>query len=272
MEIDSLLPPPDLDACIERFWRLRSAPGEVIALPLLAPGVGAELFFHLGTPFHFSDEALACPPVHLVHPRGKALDFRPQGHLHCLAVRFRAGMIRHFLPCPPGELGTDGSSAEEIWGSIVDQLLDHLAGCPTFENQMELLCQWLRGQRCRYGKMDSAVDAAVGALYGNPVGVRLEVLARAAGLGARQFQRRFKTMIGLSANRFRRLVRLYRLVRQEMLQPGPNYLGAALDLGYFDQAHAIHDFRELTGWSPASFLQEARGRTHFYNPSRGRRT
>ena len=270
MELDFLLPPLDLEPCIERIWRWRSVPGEVVALPLLAPGVGAELFFHLGQPFRLADAVF--PLVHLIAVRKKPLDFEPQENVHVLAVRFRAGMVRHFLPCLLGDVSRDWMPAEDLWGPGIRNLLHRLADTDSFPGQARLLCAWLREQRNRQEKLDGAVDFALESIYADPAAARMEALPELIGLGPRQFQRRFKAAIGLSAKRFHRLVRLYRLVRQEILNPGQIYLDAALDLGFFDQAHVIHDFQELTGRSPANFLREAGARTHFYNPSRGRRT
>jgi AraC-like DNA-binding protein len=183
-------------------------------------------------------------------------------------------MVRHFLPCLPEEVKGDWMPAEDLWGPGLWNLLHRLAELESFPEQVRILCQWLREQRAREEKPDGAVDFALESIYAEPLTARMETLPGLIGLGHRQFQRRFRAAVGLNAKRFHRLVRLYRLVRQELLNLNPqgSYLNSALDLGFYDQAHVIHDFQDLTGRSPANFLREARSRTHFYNSPRGPRT
>lgn len=160
--------------------------------------------------------------------------------------------------------------AEELWGPSILGLLDRLTAMPSLAARVEHLCIWLRAANARGWRPDHGMDAALAALYEHPEAISLEALAQGAGLGPRQFQRRFKAAHGMSPKRFHGLVRLYRLVRREILEPHPTYLDSALDLGYFDQAHVIHDFQTLLGATPKTFLKEAKARTHFYNPSRKR--
>lgn len=270
MECESWLPPGDLEPYIDRFWRWRSGPGERIILPRLAPAVGAELFFHLGQPFQVRGETGACPAVHLVAVRNHALDFLPQTDVEFLAVRFRAGMLRHFLPCGPGDVGRDWMPAEQIWGASAQELWQRLGDGRTRLHQLKALIAWLRARLARSRGHDGLVDAALASIYVHPRTCRIDAVIEASGLGPRQFERRFKGAVGLSPKHFHVLVRFYRALRQELLHPGGRYLDSALDLGYFDQAHVIHDFQAFLGMSPARFFLEASTRTHFYNPSRRR--
>jgi AraC-like DNA-binding protein len=55
------------------------------------------------------------------------------------------------------------------------------------------------------------------------------------------------------------------------IEAGPvDWTGLALDLGYFDHAHFIHDFRALIGVSPAAYAR-ARGPAGIKRSGRARR-
>jgi hypothetical protein len=270
MERVSLPPPPDLEPLVERFWGWRADPGEVVRLPLVTPGVGAELVLHLGTPFRLINpdgSRTSCPAVHLMRPRSKPLDLAPQTDLHFLAVRIRAGASRHITPCPAVDVPEGLPDAADIWGETALALRDRLGSAASPAEQVTVLSGWLRGLAGRGLDRDPAIDAAIDRIYARPEDP-IDAARDLAALGTRQFERRFKASAGLDPKRFQRLSRAYKLVRFESLAPSESYLPRALDLGFFDQAHAIHDIRELTGRTPAALLAEVATRSHFYNRPR----
>jgi AraC-like DNA-binding protein len=68
----------------------------------------------------------------------------------------------------------------------------------------------------------------------------------------------FEQAVGLSPKRFARIVRLQAALRA--LSESDNWARVAIDLGYHDQAHFIHDMRELFGATPRQLVALA-GRT-----------
>ena len=69
----------------------------------------------------------------------------------------------------------------------------------------------------------------------------------------RSVQRLFREYVGVPPKWVIRRYRLHELV--ERLHSGQAFEGAqlALDLGYADQAHLIHDFRHLVGYTPTGY-------------------
>ncbi|HJV21565.1 MAG TPA: helix-turn-helix domain-containing protein, partial [Holophagaceae bacterium] len=85
---------------------------------------------------------------------------------------------------------------------------------------------------------------------------RVEALAVTAGLGLRSLQRLFSEYVGVSPKWVIRRYRLHEaLDRLEAREP-PDLAALAQDLGYFDQAHFIHDFKALLGRTPAAYARE----------------
>jgi AraC-like DNA-binding protein len=81
----------------------------------------------------------------------------------------------------------------------------------------------------------------------------VQELSRRSGMSQRSLQRLFQEYVGASPKWVIRRYRLHELV--ERLKAGDVVDGAqaALDLGYFDQAHLINDFRSIVGYSPARY-------------------
>jgi AraC-like DNA-binding protein len=78
-------------------------------------------------------------------------------------------------------------------------------------------------------------------------------LAKATGIERRRLQRIFNEYVGVPPKWVIRRFRLHELV--DALNSGKqlDWSQLALDLGYFDQAHLINDFKSIAGYSPAQY-------------------
>jgi AraC-like DNA-binding protein len=85
--------------------------------------------------------------------------------------------------------------------------------------------------------------------------VRIRGLADRLSWSSRQLQRRFRDAVGISPKLFCRMQRFQR-VFAAMDRPDSSWVSAAMDCGYYDQAHLIRDYREFSGKAPNSLLAQ----------------
>jgi AraC-like DNA-binding protein len=78
-------------------------------------------------------------------------------------------------------------------------------------------------------------------------------LANRAGMGKRRLQRIFNEYVGASPKWVIRRYRLHDLVEKANSGSQLDWSQVALELGYFDQAHLINDFKSIVGCSPAEY-------------------
>ena len=104
------------------------------------------------------------------------------------------------------------------------------------------------------------MTAAIATLRASGGNAAIDRLARSAGLGRRQFERRFSEHVGLSPRLFGRIVRFQRAVRHLGAESGA---AIAARCGYADQAHLIREIRRFAGQTPTA-LTEAHGLTAFF--------
>lgn len=262
------LPHPALRPYIDRYWRWA---GETATpLPLLLPGTGAELTFHLRRPFIVAPEAAApwrAPLAHLGCMRRRPLRLFADGPFAFISVRIRSGALRHLCPAPLAELFDGLIPVEDIWGRAAATLTERLAATPALAMQARLLDDWLLARLAVFEQTDKLIDHAVDQIYYRHADLKLENLAAELGLSLRQFERRFKHAIGRSPKSFHRAARFHQTTRALMLAPQRDTLDTALAHGYYDQAHFIREFSGFVGNTPARFLSGPEGRSHFYNPS-----
>ena len=84
----------------------------------------------------------------------------------------------------------------------------------------------------------------------------------AIGLSAKRFIERFKIEVGMTPKRYCRIRRFQRAVTMASRGCHVEWTQVALDCGYFDQAHFIHDFRSFAGLTPTAYQS---ARTSFQN-------
>jgi len=112
--------------------------------------------------------------------------------------------------------------------------------------------------RARLPKPDSTAELArkLVAMILDDAGTRsVGDLCTRSGISQRTLQRIFREYVGATPKWVIRRYRLHELV--EMVNSGKSldWAQVALDLGYFDQAHLINDFRSLVSCSPGRYRQ-----------------
>ena len=265
-----LLPDPVLKPFIDRLWGWESAPDEVVPLPTLLPGTGAELYFHYRTPFRrvtAPGAQLVCDTAHLLCVRRQPIRLCASGDVGFIAVRFRAGMLHRFTDLPGTELIDRVLCVDDLWGRAGRELARCVAATGAMAERLRLIQAFLLKQ-LRVEPADALVEHAISALYSESSSIAVEQLAMRLQIGRRQMERRFLALTGQSPAEVRRLGRFQKVVRALLLAPAATPLDVALAQGYYDQSHFSRDFRALALAPPGRFLQTARAETHFYNTSR----
>ena len=87
----------------------------------------------------------------------------------------------------------------------------------------------------------------------------LNWLARQANVSERQFRRLCVARAGLAPKQLARILRFRNSLRKLRGAKRGDLAALALDCGYYDQAHFIHEFHLFTGESPVRFLQSSSG-------------
>ena len=79
-------------------------------------------------------------------------------------------------------------------------------------------------------------------------------LAAIACLGKKQFERSFRSLVGINPKEYASIVRFQKALA--MMQSGESVLSqVAYASGYSDQSHFIREFRRFSGQTPATLLK-----------------
>jgi AraC-like DNA-binding protein len=226
----------------------------------IVPDGRPELIFNLGQPF----ESEACgqwkrqPQSFVAGQITRPLLLRARGPAKIVGIRFHPHGAGRVLGVPLHEL-TDSVVALDAISTDLHRRLQrigelsvagdgHSADClPTLATLMAEMAQ-------DHGNDDDPqISAAVSAFESTAGAAEVAEVADQVGLSSRQLQRRFRRAVGISPKLFSRMQRFQR-VFQTMETQALNWVDAAIECGYYDQAHLIRDFREFSGKAPMSLL------------------
>lgn len=196
----------------------------------------------------------------LVGPRSEAtvIDTREQRHL--VTVDLKIGGAERLFGPPLKDTRDRLIELDALWGSrgrvVRERLLEERTPEAKLERMEGILLECLRSSDVP----DPAIRTAAAALGR---GLPVSAVASHLGMLPRTFERRFERQTGLTPKRFSRVRRLQRVVRSADISGTVDWASIAAQHGYADQAHLVHDFRDLTGITPGAYRpQSAEARNH----------
>jgi AraC-like DNA-binding protein len=242
--VRTLAPAADLAWCIERYWvvewdRPDRTPGEGRVLP------------------H------PCVNVALEHGRlsahGVATDVfvrRLVGRGRVFGIKFRPGGFRPFATqrvsvltdrVRPASVLVPGAASLEI------ALRDGLDASD--EDMVAVTETFLRSRSVEPDPRALLVNAVTDALVRDPTITRVAHVQNLFDIGERALQRTFADYLGVTPRWVLRRARLHSAAERVIERAVQGFPGAwadiAVELGYVDQAHFIHDFKAVIGETPA---------------------
>jgi AraC-like DNA-binding protein len=244
LEYHRTAPPPELAEWVEHFWGVRWHVDEARV-----------------------QETLPHPNVHVVVEAGRAevtgvqtgrFTRRLEGRGRAFGIKFRAGAFRPWLGQPVSVLTDRVQPAAALFGEAA---ADALASLATHEDEaanVDAACRFLADhlpaepdpQAVLAGRIvDGIVDDRE--LRG------VAELARRCAMTPRALQRLFSEYVGVGPKWVIQRYRLHEAIAQVQQGLAVSWAELAQDLGYFDQAHFIADFRRLVGRTPAEYARMA---------------
>ena len=124
--------------------------------------------------------------------------------------------------------------------------------------KLALLHRFLRARLPESTDPNAAlVQAVVADMRAASPGCRVGEIAERHHVSTRTLQRLFADYVGVSPKWVLQRYRLHEAIEQLAGREGIDWTRFALDLGYFDHAHFIRDFRAVVGRLPSQYAAEA---------------
>jgi AraC-like DNA-binding protein len=171
-----------------------------------------------------------------------------------VGVHFKPGGAFPFLGLPAGELHNTRLTLDTLWGRKAGLLRERVFEAATPAAKMRVLEQALIEQATCPLVRHPAVAFALKEFDATAPARMVSDVVEATGLSPRRFIDLFRDEVGLTPKLYRRIRRFQQLLERIQGSQRIDWANIALDCGYYDQAHFIHDFRAFSGLNPTTYL------------------
>ncbi len=182
----------------------------------------------------------------------------PLGETHVVGAVFAPGGFSAFLDDPVDSVANRIVPLESLTCSLGHgrELLAELTPCLGGSVAIEAVSRALAARLAPpadYERWRSAAEA-----LSDPDVSTVAEVQHTLGVSRRHFADRVRRRIGLLPKSIQRIARLRRLVAELDARKPIRWSSEAVGAGYFDQPHAIREFRRFTGMTPVEYVERRR--------------
>jgi AraC-like DNA-binding protein len=255
---------PAVRTVVRSFGERRAELGrDVVTAPLPArPDQFIEIYLRDRYGVSHDDGPVAmAPEVVVVGPQSyRSTRLFMGGDIDVFTIRFQPGGFHALFGAPMVALVDQGVSASDVIGPPAGGLRDAVMLAGDFETRVAAARRWIL-QSMEASRPVDEVCRLAAVLWRSGGRLRIDALARRAGLSDRQFTRRFEQQVGLTPKLFARTVRFNAVLSARAGPRRASWTELIHRGGYADQAHFIRDCHALAGSAPNDFFPEwSRGR------------
>lgn len=167
-------------------------------------------------------------------------------------VIFKEAGAAYFFREPLHELYNESLSLDNLVArQELTDLEEQLSVSASDEERVGLIEQFLLS-RIQPRKNDLLVNAAIQQIHLSQGHIRMTDLAEKLYTSKSPLEKRFRQVVGTTPKKFATIIRMKSaLITMQSPIAEPN----EHQLGYYDQAHFIHDFKKFTGITPEQYLK-----------------
>ncbi|MFH5831972.1 helix-turn-helix domain-containing protein [Halalkalibaculum sp. DA384] len=241
-DFSRFFPPEDLQYFLEHFWIVE---------------------WDLGKDY-YEQGVLSYPSVHLAFERGKTMIYgvvtgkfsrRIEGVGKVLGIKFRPGGFYPFYQCSVASFSDSTIPIDEVFDVDAEALEDQVLRARDNELMVERAVEFIRTHLPEKDERVQQVNEIVNAVIDDSSLIRVGQLTEQFDIGERSLQRLFRKYVGVSPKWVIKRYRLHEVAGRLVENGEVDWSELALELGYYDQAHFIRDFKSIVGQTPTEYAR-----------------
>ncbi len=254
-----LKPAPPLDALIDCLWYWQGAPTSHTYERLLPNGESALIFNLHSDPIRIYDaqnlnnfQTFGNAVLSGARSNCFVIDTHQQECV--IGVEFRPGGAFPFFQFPACEVENLSVDLTDLWPTRTSEIREQLLAAPNPTAKLATLERCLRQQFVRPPELHPVVHHALSCFLRAPHSSTINAVTDRMALSPRRFIDVFHRQVGLKPKAFTRVRRFQQVLKTVHDAYHVDWSQIALDCGYYDQPHFIHDFKFFSGLTPNAYL------------------
>ncbi len=191
-------------------------------------------------------------------PSARRFVARLSGAGRVLGVKFRPGGLSAFTRTKMTELFAKAAPIAGLFGAAGDSLSGRVLEEGDDPTACGLVGAFLAELDPKRDPRAIAASELVERIQADRALTRAEQVARCAGVSLRTLQRLFEKYVGIGPKWIIRRTRVHDAAERAARGESVDWAELSLELGYHDQAHLIHDFKDQIGETPAAYAEACR--------------
>ncbi len=170
-------------------------------------------------------------------------------------IKFKPGGFYPFTKTSVSQFTNDSLSFLDAFGVHSNALEDAVLSREDEGEMVEIAQNFLRERLPEQDENVRTINQIVDCIIANRAITRVDDIVNQLNLNKRALQRLFNQYVGVSPKWVIKRYRLHEVAEQLSSGEVMDWTRMAVDLGYFDQAHFIKDFKTLVGRTPAEYVK-----------------
>lgn len=275
-------PTSDLAPFVKCYWTLespksaRSADGEgTSGRQTIVPDGCMEMIFHYGdlykqytadrSSYSAGKNSIIQPKCFVIGQLTRPLDIEPTGETGIFSVRFHPGGFSPFATIPIKEMENTAVSLEQLFGEDGKEIGQEILTAGSTSERIHSIERFLFSRLGDTVTIDRIIQSTVETILTANGHLSVDEISKQNSVHKRQLERKFSSAIGLSPKQLSKAIRLQATLKMLLNKKFTSLTALAYESDYYDQAHFIKDFKELTGLTPKEFYRNSlKMSSHFY--------
>lgn len=260
MNYQTFKPHPDLASLISCYWILEVPAEADKEKQRIVPDGCIEMAFILGDDikrYTSGNDFIIQPRAMILGQTIEPFYIEPTGYVNTFAIRFYPYGFTNFVSVPIKDLANKETPIELLFGEKVSKELERkIIQGTDVKQRIKIIEHFLLDKLSEQSTIDKIVRSTIDALLSTNGSVSISTILKGDLSKRRQLERKFALQIGISPKQLGKVIRLQTALRMLLNKKRKTLTSIAYESEYYDQAHFIKDFKEFTGTSPKTFLED----------------
>lgn len=267
MNYQAFEPTQDLKEFVKCYWILESPKEETPESQTIVPDGCIEMIFHYGDLYKQyleNGNSITQPKCFVIGQLTKPLKIEPMGKTGIFSVRFHPNGFLPFATIPIKEMENTAVILEKLFGKYGQEIERKILAAVSTSERIKHIETFLLNRLTDIKTIDQIVKSTVEIVLTANGQLSIDELSKLIKINRRQLERKFSASIGLSPKQLSKTIRLQAALKTMLNKDFPNLTTLAYENEYYDQAHFIKDFKELTGFTPKEFYGNSLKMSSFF--------